>query len=90
MKYALFGAISALLNKETEAELLIPWKLILLIQAVKSIDSKVIGVKILEHWQQLKVHCMPLEGYFREEKMSYLKRDGIGNRNSAQHNTTLA
>ena len=61
VKYAPSGAISALLNEKANAGSLIPRKSNLLIRAVKSVDPKVIGVEILEHWQRLKVHGMPLE-----------------------------
>ena len=33
------------------------------------------GIEILEHWQRLKVHGMPLERYLGEGKMELLKRE---------------
>ena len=75
VKYAPSGAISALLNEKADAGLLIPRKSNLLIRAVKSVDPEVIGVEVLEHWQRLKVHGMPLERYLGEGKMELLKRE---------------
>ena len=34
-----------------------------------------IRIEILEHWQKLKVHKMPLERYLGERKMELLKRE---------------
>lgn len=33
------------------------------------------GIEILEHWQRLKVHGMPLKRYLGEGKMEVLKRE---------------
>lgn len=33
------------------------------------------GVEVLEHWQRLKIHRMPLERYLGEGKMELLKRE---------------
>ena len=73
--YAPSGAVSALLNEKADAGQLIPRRSNLLIRAVKSIDPAVVGVEILEHWQRLKVHEMPLERYLGEGKMELLKRE---------------
>ena len=61
IKYLPSGAISALLNKKANTRLLIPWNLCLIIQVVKLVDPKVVGVKVLKYWQQLKVYGMPLK-----------------------------
>ena len=75
VRYAPSGAFSALLNKKADAGQLIPRRSNLLIWAVKSIDPTVVGVEILEYWQRLKVHGMPLERYLGEKKMELLKRE---------------
>lgn len=69
LKYSPFGATSTLLNEKTNVGLLISWKSNLLIRAVKSLDSEVIVVEVLKHWQRLKVHGMSLEKYLEEERM---------------------
>ena len=74
VKYAPSGAISALLTDQANAGLLIPRLTNLLIRAAKTVDAAVVGVEILEHWQWLKVHGMPLERYLGERKMELLKR----------------
>lgn len=38
-------------------------------------DSSMIGVEVLEHWQQLKVHGMSLERYLRLKKMEVPKQE---------------
>ena len=75
VKYAPSGAISALLTEKANAGLLIPRLSNLLIRAAKTVDPAVVGVEILEHWQRLKVHGMPLERYLGEGKMELLKRE---------------
>ena len=72
-KYAPSGAISALLTEQANARSLIPRLSNLLIRTVKTVDLAVVGVEILEHWQRLKVHEMPLERYLGEGKMELLK-----------------
>lgn len=42
---------------------------------VKSVDSAVVGVEILKHWQQLKIYGMLLKSYLGEGKMELLKRE---------------
>ena len=54
---------------------MIPQRSNLLIRAAKPVDPAVVGVEILEHWQRLKVHGMPLERYLGEGKMGLLKRE---------------
>lgn len=73
VRYAPSGAISALLTEKANAGLLIPRLSNLLIRAAKTVDSAVIGVEILEHWQRLKVHGMSLEIYLGDRKMELLK-----------------
>ena len=41
---------------------------------IKTVNSAVVGVKILEHWQQLKVYGMPFESYLGEGKIELLKQ----------------
>ncbi len=53
---------------------MIPQRSNLLIQAAKSVDPAVVGVEILENWQRVKVHGMPLERYLGERKMELLRR----------------
>lgn len=48
VRYAPSGSISALLTEKADATMLLPQQSNLLIQAAKAIDSKVIGVEILE------------------------------------------
>ncbi len=38
-------------------------------------DSAVVGVEVLEHWQRLKVHGMSLERYLGGGKIEVLKRE---------------
>ena len=75
VRYAPSGAISALHTEKADAGQLIPQRSNLLIRAAKSVDPAVVGVEILEHWQRLKVHGMPLERYLGEGKMGLLKRE---------------
>ena len=75
VKYAQSGAISALLTEKADAGVLIPRRANLLIRAAKSVDTAVIGIEVLENWQRLKVHGMPLERYLGEGKMELLKRE---------------
>lgn len=74
VRYAPSGVIFALTEK-ANAGLLIPRLSNLLIRAAKTIDSAVVGVEILEHWQQLKVHGLSLERYLGEGKMELLKQE---------------
>ncbi len=73
VRYAPSGAISALLTEKANAGLIIPRLSNLLIRAAKTVDSAVVGVEILEHWQRLKVHGMSLERYLGDGKMELLK-----------------
>ena len=75
VQYAPSGAISALLTKKADVGQLIPQRSNLLIRAAKSVDPAVIGVGILEHWQRLKFHGMPLEKYLGKGKIELLKRE---------------
>lgn len=75
VKYAPSGAISTLLTKKADAGLLIPRRANLLIRAAKSVDSVVVGIKVLENWQRLNVYKMPLERYLGEGKMVLLKKE---------------
>lgn len=72
--YTPSDAISVLLSEKADAREIIPWQSNLLIQAVKGVDSAVVKIEILEYWQRLKVHGIPLERYLRERKMELLKR----------------
>lgn len=58
VRYSPSGAISALLSEKADAGQLLPRSSNLLIRAVKAVDPAVVGIQILEHWQQLKVHGM--------------------------------
>ena len=69
VRYAPSGAISALLSEKADAGQLLPRRSNLLIRAVKTVDPAVIGIKIPEHWQRLKVHGMPLARYLGEGKI---------------------
>ena len=75
VRYAPSGAISALLSEKADAGQLLPRRSNLLIRAVKAVDPAVVGIEILEQWQRLKVHGMPLERYLGEGKMELLKRE---------------
>ena len=75
VRYAPSGAISALLSEKADAGQIIPRRSNLLIRAVKAVDPAVVRIEILEHWQRLKVHGMPLERYLGEGKMELLKRE---------------
>lgn len=46
-----------------------------MIQAVKLVDPVIVGVKVLKHWQWLKVHGILVNRYFKEKKMKLLKRE---------------
>lgn len=50
VRYALFGIISALFIKKTNARLLIPSLLNLFIWTAKVVDSAVVRIEILEYW----------------------------------------
>ena len=75
MRYLQSRAISALLTKKSNAEKLINSYLNILIKAAKSIDKRVVGVEVFEHWQQLKVYGMSLARYLGEEKIEVLCRE---------------
>lgn len=75
VKYAPSGAIYALITEKANAGLLIPRLSNSLIRAAKTVDAAVVGVEILEHWQRLKVHGMPLERYLGDGKMELLQRE---------------
>lgn len=80
--YAPSEAINALLIKKANAGLLISRLCNLLIWAIKTVDSTVVEVEILEHWQRLKVHGMSLQRYLRrkdgaDETKSSINRDTI-------------
>lgn len=47
----------------------------MLIRAIKTVDPTVVEVEVLEHWQRLKVHGMPLERYLGEGKMELLRKE---------------
>lgn len=63
------------MTEKADAGLLVPRWSNLLIRAAKSVDASVVGIEILEHWQCLKVHGMPLERYLGDRKMDFLKRE---------------
>lgn len=69
------GARSALLTEKANAILLIPQLLNTLIRATKTVDLAILGVKILEHWQYLKVYGILLDQYLGDDKMEQLKRE---------------
>ena len=75
VQYTPSGAISALLTKKADAGQLIPRRSNLSIRAVKAVDPAVVGIEVLQHWQRLKVHGMPLERYLGEGKMELLRRE---------------
>ena len=55
--------------------LLRPSRSNLLIRAAKSVDNAEVGIEVLEQWQRLKVHGMPLDRYVGLGKMELLKRE---------------
>ena len=69
------GAVSALLNEKADTGSIIPRMSNVLIRAAKTIDQAIVGVEVLEHWQRLKVHGIPLERYLGEGNMDLLKRE---------------
>ncbi len=75
VKYALSGAISALLTEQANVGVLLSRLSNLLIRTAKTVNPAIVGVEILEHWQRLKVHGMSLERYLGEGKMELLKRE---------------
>lgn len=75
VKYSPSGAVSALLTKNSDTGTIIPRLSNVLIRAAKSVDQAIIGVKILEHWQHLKIHGMPLERYLAAGSTELLKRE---------------
>ena len=75
VRYSPSGAVSALLNENSDAGTIIPRLSNMLIRAAKSVDQAIIGVEVLEHWQRLKIHGMPLERYMNEGSMELLKRE---------------
>ncbi len=75
MRYAPSGAVSALLTEKANAGLLIPQLSNVLIRVAKTLDTAIIGVEVLELWQQLNVHGMSLERYLGEENMELLKQE---------------
>lgn len=74
VRYTLSGAVSALLTEKANARL-IPRLSNALIRAAKTVDTAIVGVKILEHWQRLKVHGMLLDRYLGEVRMELLKQE---------------
>ena len=58
----------ALLTEKADAAMLLPQRSNLLIRVAKSVDDTVVGVEVLEHWQRLKVHGMPLARYLGVDK----------------------
>ncbi len=75
VKYSSSREIFALPNEKEEPRFLITWKSKLLIWAIKSVDSEVIRVEVLEDEQYLKVHWMSLDQYFGQKKMEVLRRE---------------
>lgn len=75
VRYAPSGSVSALLRENADATMLLPQRSNLLIRAAKAVDSAVVGVEILEQWQRLKVHGMPLERYLGPGKLELLRRE---------------
>ena len=75
VRYAPSVAISALITKKTDAGSLIPRLSNLLIRAAKTVDSAVVGVEVLEHWQRLKIHGMSLEKDLGGGKIEVLKQE---------------
>ena len=75
VRYAPQGAIFALLTEKANTGVLILRLSNLLIRDAKTVDSAVVGVEILEHWQRVMVHRMSLERYLGEGKMDVLKRE---------------
>ena len=67
--------MSALLNEKADTGSIIPRMSNVLIRAAKTIDQAIVGVEVLEHWQRLKVHGIPLERYLGEGNMDLLKRE---------------
>ena len=75
VRYSPSGAVSALLTENSDAGTIIPRLSNVLIRAAKSVDQAIIGVEVLEHWQRLKIHGMPLERYLAAGSMELLKRE---------------
>ena len=73
-RYAASGVISALLTKKADARLLILCLSNLLIRAAKTVDSTVVGIKVLEHWQRLKIFGISLDRYLKKGKIEMLKQ----------------
>lgn len=60
------------LLKKANASLLIPKLLNLLIRAIKTVDSTVIGVEIHKYQQHLKEYKISFERYFEQGKIELL------------------
>lgn len=75
VKYTSSEVISVLLTEKTNARLLISWLLNTLIQAAKTINTTIVGIKILKHWQSLKVYGILLNKYLGVVKMKLLKQE---------------
>ena len=75
VRYAPSGSILALLTEKADTTMLIPSRSNLLIQAAKSVHDAVVGVKVLEQWQWLKMHGMLLDRYIGLGKMELWKRE---------------
>ena len=61
-------AIFALLSEKSSMEQLISIYSNIFIKDTKTIDVRVIGVKVLKYWQRLKVHRMLLEKYLNVKR----------------------
>ena len=53
VRYSQSEAIFAWFTKRSSAEILVRDHSNMLIRAAKSVDGKVIGIEVLEHWQRL-------------------------------------
>ena len=66
VNYSASGSMSVLLKEKAHTGLLFPIFKDALIKAVKAVDSAVIGVESIEHWQRLKVHRLSVKRYTSE------------------------
>lgn len=74
VRYVPLGAISTLLTKKANAELLVLLQSNLFIRVAKSVDALVLRVEILEYWQHLKIYRILLERYLGDRKIDFLKK----------------
>ena len=74
VEYSSSRELFAQRNDRKKSRFLITWKSKLLIWVIKSVDTEVITVKVLEDYQYLKVHWMSLDKHFGQKKMELFRR----------------